>query len=78
MIAGRCWQSIFPPASEMGAAQKRLLFVNGTMGAGKSATCAALLKQMQPAVFVGGGWWWYIQPIIFNEVKKALVSRHNV
>ena len=34
----------------MGAAQKRLLFVNGTMGAGKSATCAALLKQMQPAV----------------------------
>ena len=51
-----CWEmlaSIFPPASEMGAAQKRLLFVNGTMGAGALHCAARFLKQMQPAVFLG-------------------------
>ena len=73
MIAGRCWQSIFPPTSEMGAAQKRLLFVNGTMGAGKSATCAALLKQMQPAVFLDGDWCWDADPFQVTPETKRMV-----
>lgn len=62
----------------MGAAQKRLLFVNGTMGAGKSATCAALLKQMQPAVFLDGDWCWNMQPFLVNEETKAMVTGNIV
>ena len=57
----------------MGAAQKRLLFVNGTMGAGKSATCAALLKQMQPAVFRDGDWCWNMNPFVVSEENKRMV-----
>ncbi|MCL2885137.1 MAG: AAA family ATPase, partial [Oscillospiraceae bacterium] len=33
---------------------KRLIFVNGTMGVGKTAVCNELLSLLQPGVFLDG------------------------
>lgn len=35
---------------------KTLLFINGTMGAGKSTVCQALKRMIPPAVVLDGDW----------------------
>jgi hypothetical protein len=55
---------------------KRLIFVNGTMGAGKTATCRELLKRMQPGVFLDGDWCWYMEPFSVTDETKQMVQRN--
>jgi hypothetical protein len=55
---------------------KRLIMVNGTMGAGKTATCNELLNIVQPGVFLDGDWCWNMKPFTVTEETKALVLRN--
>lgn len=52
---------------------KRLIFVNGTMGAGKTETCRALLDIMQPGVMLDGDWCWNMKPFTVTDETKAMV-----
>ena len=52
---------------------KNLIFVNGTMGAGKSATCTALRDIMKPAAFLDGDWCWDMRPFTVTDETKAMV-----
>ena len=52
---------------------KNLIFVNGTMGAGKTATCTALRDIMKPAVFLDGDWCWDMRPFTVTEETKHMV-----
>jgi DNA-binding LytR/AlgR family response regulator len=55
---------------------KRLIFVNGTMGAGKTATCKELLDLLQPGVFLDGDWCWYMNPFRVTEETKHMVENN--
>lgn len=55
---------------------KRLIFVNGTMGAGKTATCRELLDILQPGVFLDGDWCWYMNPFQVTEETKGMVEKN--
>ena len=52
---------------------KKLILVNGTMGAGKTATCCELLHRLQPGVFLDGDWCWKMEPFCVTEETKKLV-----
>ena len=52
---------------------KKLILINGTMGAGKTTTCQELLKILQPSVFLDGDWCWKMHPFIVNEETKNMV-----
>ena len=52
---------------------KRLIFVNGAMGVGKSAVCARLKTLLAPCAYVDGDWCWDITPFSVTEEKKELV-----
>lgn len=55
---------------------KKLILINGTMGAGKTATCQELLKSLQPSVFLDGDWCWNMNPFIVNEETKQMVLKN--
>ena len=55
---------------------KDLVFINGTMGVGKSATCRELLSLLSPAAFLDGDWCWSMSPFVVNEETKAMVLDH--
>ena len=52
---------------------KKLILINGTMGAGKTTTCQELLKLLQPCVFLDGDWCWDMHPFAVNKETKKLV-----
>ena len=52
---------------------KNLIFINGTMGAGKSETGRALQKLLPKCVFLDGDWCWDMSPFIVNGETKAMV-----
>ena len=52
---------------------KKLLFINGTMGVGKSTLCRALLKKLDKCVYLDGDWCWNMHPWVVNEENKAMV-----
>lgn len=52
---------------------KRLIFVNGTMGVGKSAVCAELKKLLAPCAYLDGDWCWDLTPFCVTEETKELV-----
>lgn len=52
---------------------KNLIFVNGTMGAGKSTVCAHLLKLLPNAVFLDGDWCWSMHPFVVTAETKEMV-----
>lgn len=52
---------------------KDLVFINGTMGVGKSATCRELLSLLSPSAFLDGDWCWSMSPFVVNEETKAMV-----
>lgn len=52
---------------------KNLIFVNGTMGAGKTAVCRALQGRLEPCVFLDGDWCWDMRPFTVTEETKAVV-----
>ncbi len=55
---------------------KNLIFVNGTMGVGKTATCRELKKLLPNCVFLDGDWCWDASPFIINDETKAMVLKN--
>ncbi len=53
---------------------KRLVIVNGTMGAGKTTVCRELKKLAAPCAFWDGDWCWDMEPFMVTEETKALVQ----
>lgn len=53
---------------------KRLIIINGTMGAGKTATCNELLQMLNRSVFLDGDWCWMMSPFIVTEETKRMVQ----
>lgn len=53
---------------------KRLIFINGTMGVGKTSTCKELLGLLQPSVFLDGDWCWYMNPFCVTDETKHMVE----
>ena len=52
---------------------KKLIFVNGTMGVGKSAVCNELKKLLAPCAFLDGDWCWDLTPFAVTQETKELV-----
>jgi broad-specificity NMP kinase len=54
--------------------RKKLIIINGTMGAGKSATCTLLNKTLQKSVWLDGDWGWMINPWTVNDENMRMVE----
>jgi len=52
---------------------KNLIFINGTMGVGKTATGRELQKLIPNCVFLDGDWCWDMSPFIVNDETKNMV-----
>jgi broad-specificity NMP kinase len=52
---------------------KNLIFINGTMGVGKTATSRELQKLLPNCVFLDGDWCWDMSPFIVNDETKSMV-----
>lgn len=57
---------------------KQLIFINGTMGVGKSTTCRELNKLLTRSVWLDGDWCWTMQPWSFCEENKKMVLENIV
>lgn len=55
---------------------KNLIFINGTMGVGKTATSKTLLKLLPNCVFLDGDWCWDSSPFIVNDETKCMVEKN--
>lgn len=53
---------------------KGLIFINGTMGVGKTSTCKELLSLLQPSVFLDGDWCWCMNPFQVTDETKHMVE----
>lgn len=52
---------------------KKLIFIGGTMGVGKTTTSKALLQILKPSVWLDGDWCWQMNPWSFNDTNKKMV-----
>ena len=57
---------------------KKLYMVGGTMGAGKTAVCQQLKKQLPDSVFLDGDWCWDADPFQVTEETKRMVNEKNL
>ncbi len=57
-----------------GTKMKKLIFINGTMGVGKTTTCKELMKLLPQSVFLDGDWCWYMHPFVVTDETKAMVE----
>lgn len=55
---------------------KNLIFINGTMGAGKSAVSRELKKILAPSFFLDGDWCWDMEPFVPGAAERGLVLRN--
>ena len=53
---------------------KNLVFINGTMGVGKTTTSRELQKLLPRCVLLDGDWCWDMSPFIVTEETKAMVE----
>jgi len=53
---------------------KNLVFINGTMGVGKTTTSKFLLKLLPDCIFLDGDWCWYADPFVVNDETKRMVK----
>ena len=52
---------------------KKLILINGTMGAGKTTVSIELQKLLTPCVFLDGDWCWSMNPFTVNDETKRMV-----
>jgi adenylate kinase family enzyme len=52
---------------------KNIIFINGTMGVGKTATSQELKKMLPRSVFLDGDWCWDMWPFIVTDETKKMV-----
>jgi pantothenate kinase-related protein Tda10 len=52
---------------------KNLIFINGTMGVGKTATGRQLQKLLPKCVFLDGDWCWDASPFVVTSETKRMV-----
>lgn len=52
---------------------KNLIFINGTMGIGKTTTSKELQKLLLNCVFLDGDWCWDANPFVVTEETKLMV-----
>lgn len=52
---------------------KRLILINGTMGAGKTAVCQELERELAPCAFLDGDWCWEMHPFQVTDETKRMV-----
>ncbi|MDD3171548.1 MAG: AAA family ATPase [Bacilli bacterium] len=52
---------------------KKLIFINGTMGTGKSTISSALNKVLPQSILLDGDWCWNMDPFIVTRETKAIV-----
>ena len=57
----------------MAVFSKKLVIVNGTMGAGKTTVCNCLKQRLQPCFFLDGDWCWDMAPFTVSEENKKMV-----
>lgn len=53
--------------------KKNLIFVNGTMGSGKTTVCRELKTMLMPSVFLDGDWCWDMCPFVVSGETKCMV-----
>ena len=53
---------------------KNLIFINGTMGVGKTATSQNLKKMLPHSVFLDGDWCWDMSPFTVTDETKKMVE----
>jgi len=52
---------------------KRLIFINGTMGVGKTTVARALQKKLPSCAFLDGDWCWDASPFVVTDETKEMV-----
>lgn len=55
---------------------KKLIFVGGTMGVGKTAVCEMLRQKLEPSVFLDGDWCWMLSPFRVTDHRKEMVTEN--
>lgn len=55
---------------------KRLIFIGGTMGVGKTTLSHLLRKKLTPSVFLDGDWCWMMEPFTVNDQNKEMVQQN--
>lgn len=53
---------------------KNIIFINGTMGVGKSSVCRHLNRLLDNSVYLDGDWCWMADPFVVTEETKAMVT----
>lgn len=53
--------------------KKKLIFIGGPMGVGKTAVCQHLKARLPKCVFLDGDWCWDADPFLVTEQTKAMV-----
>lgn len=53
--------------------EKTLIFVNGTMGSGKTTVCLELASLIADSVFLDGDWCWFSDPFKVDDATKKVV-----
>lgn len=53
---------------------KNLIFINGTMGVGKTTTSRELQTILAPSVFLDGDWCWDMKPFMVTDETKQMVT----
>lgn len=52
---------------------KKLIFISGTMGVGKSTVSERLYRELDDAVYLDGDWCWKMHPFVVSEENKRMV-----
>ncbi len=55
---------------------KKLIFINGTMGVGKTTTAKLLKQKITPSVYLDGDWCWDMSPFQVTEKNKTMVMEN--